>query len=362
MPRSWVPLLLLGLSSIGGCRRQDEAAAAPRDRERIAVETTQLRRIPISPSARTSADILPRRQVMVTAETAGRVRRLGVGVGDEVRRHGLLALLDTTKAGCNLSLIKAQRDRARAALDKARRDLARAEQLARKGVASASQLESAKSSVQLAEASLRETEARIELTRSQVADGRVLAPFAATVSVRHVELGDYVVPGKPVMTLVDYTTVKVKAGLHLVQALRVKKGDRCRVAVDLEGVAPLDGEVIAVGAAADPRSRQVPVEVEVKNPDGRLRPGMIAQVTCALGKPRPTLLVPQSAVVEQFEVPYAFVVVKGRAVRRQLELGPRHGLKVAVIKGLAPGEALVTVGQESLSDGTPVRVQTSARP
>ena len=86
---------------------------------------------------------------MVTAEAAGRVKGLHANIGDGVRLHQLLVRLDTTKTGHSLSLIKAQRDRARAALDKAKRDLSRAERLAHKGVSSKSQLDSATSAVQL---------------------------------------------------------------------------------------------------------------------------------------------------------------------------------------------------------------------
>ena len=350
----WIALFLAS----AGCREQDSAASPAAAAARVPVETRRLVRTPLRPLVHASADILPRRQVVVTAETAGQVRSLHARVGDAVKAGQLLARLDTTKAGHSLDLIRAQRDRAQAALDQARRDLARAEQLARRGVTSTSQLDAARSAVSLAEAGLREASARVKLTRSQVADGRVVAPFAASVATRHVEVGDYLVPGKPVLTLVDYARVKVKAGLHLHDALRVKRGDPCTVRVELAQLElpPRQGEVIAVGAAADTASRQVPVEAEIDNADGKLRPGMIAEVTFYLGEARLTLMVPQSAVVEQFEIPYAFVVEKGHAVRRRLQLGRRQGLQVAVTSGLKPGEELVVVGQESLSPGTPVRV------
>jgi RND family efflux transporter MFP subunit len=323
------------------------------------VEVITLKRHPVQPTALVSADLMPLRQVVVSAESAGKIRSLHVEVGDSVNKNQVLARVDATKAGHSLSLIGAQRDQARARLDKARRDLARAEELSKRGVMADSQLDAARNAVKLAEADVRAVSARHKLTANQLADSRALAPFAAIVASRHVEQGDFVMPGKPVVTLVDLSRVKVKAGLKMADAMKVSKGDRCQVRVDLAGsTQPLTGVVKVVGATADPRSRQVTVEVEIDNPEAKLKPGMIADVSFFLGPAAPTLLVPCDAVVEQFEIPYAYVVSakERRAQRRKLRVGKRYGLHRAVLAGLKEGETLVVVGQESLSDGKPVNV------
>ncbi|MCA9671456.1 MAG: efflux RND transporter periplasmic adaptor subunit [Myxococcales bacterium] len=361
---------LAALLAVAGCTSKPSSAsgsAAAGAQSRVPVKVLALAKRTLRPSVRVVADVAPWRKVTVAAEAAGRVRLLDAKVGEVVKAGALLVRVDASKVGDNLRLTRAQRDQAQATLDLARRQLTRIEKLARRGIVSDATLDAAKNRVRVAEASLAAARAQQRLTGRRHADSRIRAPFAATVAKRHVELGDYLAPGRPVVTLIDVSRVKVKAAVALADALAIKRGQRCEVRIKLLGEhKPLAGVVHTVGAAADPRSRRVEIEVALDNADGKLKPGLIAEVRFFLGAARSALLVPNAAIVEQFEVPYAFVVERtdsaglGHARRRRLELGRRVGLETVVKRGLAVGERLVVVGQEGLADGTPVKVVTTA--
>ncbi|MFH1129859.1 MAG: efflux RND transporter periplasmic adaptor subunit [Pseudomonadota bacterium] len=349
-------LLLLGLAVCGCKSSEGTSAESLSAHNRLPVETITLASFPVRPTARVVANVLARREVVVAAETAGRVRSLHADLGQTVKQGQILARLDATKTSHNLDLIRAQREQAQATLDIARRDLDRSEKLATQNVLAKATLDQAQNAMRLAEAQLRAVNAQVKLTGRQVADNKILAPFDAVVTERHVELGDYLTPGRPVMELVDISTVKIQAGLALEDTMHVKPKQKCEVRIKLLGPKPLVGVIAAVGVIADPRTRRVTVEVELPNEEGQIKPGMLAEVFFFLGPPAPAIFIPANAIVEQFEVSYAFVVEKNKAIRRELTLGQRRGLHKMVKKGLRAGDSLVVVGQESLAPGSPVQV------
>ena len=191
-----------------------------------------------------------------------------------------------------------------------------------------------------------------------MADATVRAPFAGIVAKRHVEVGDYLGPGTPVLQLANIDQVKIKVELPPGEALLVKPGDRAKLYVD-----PLlppgktkrkwpvvAAKVKAVSAVAQPVTRRVEVELLADNP-GTLKAGMIARVEIRLGPKRRALFIPQDAVIKRFGILYVFVFKANRAERRLVKLGVVKRGRVEVLSGLKEGEQVVVVGQERLRKG-----------
>jgi membrane fusion protein (multidrug efflux system) len=134
------------------------------------------------------------------------------------------------------------------------------------------------------------------------------------------------------------------------------------------------GRIVRVAPGLETASRTVAVEAEVKNPDGRLMPGMYSRVEISLGTRMDALRLPLTAVIDRVVGPAmgrnpalkdgprsdgharVFVIKKGRARTVRVVLGVRDGRYAEVLRGLAEGVRVITDGKERLRDGRPVRV------
>ena len=103
------------------------------------------------------------------------------------------------------------------------------------------------------------------------------------------------------------------------------------------------------------------IRAQVRNADTALRPGMFARVRLLTKDERDALVLPEQALVPQGEEQYVFRVVDGKAARTKVELGQRRDGRVEVVKGVAPGETIVTAGQLKLRDGMSVTLAAAAK-
>jgi RND family efflux transporter MFP subunit len=121
-----------------------------------------------------------------------------------------------------------------------------------------------------------------------------------------------------------------------------------------------EGEVRYVGASVDPRTRTFPIEVEVPNPGGRIKPEMIATISLARSELQGVIVVPQEALVRTAEGFRVFVAegAEGDRIARavDVEVGPGAGNEVVITAGLEAGDELVVVGQQQLAGGDRIRI------
>ncbi|HPC84576.1 MAG TPA: efflux RND transporter periplasmic adaptor subunit [Thermoanaerobaculaceae bacterium] len=291
--------------------------------------------------ARLPADVQPNRRAVLAAEVPGVIERLEVQEGQRVSAGDLLVAIDTR------SLRQALAE-AEAVFRQAAADFERAEQLAERRSITRQQLIDATTGRDVAAA-------RLENARLQLSKSEVKAPWAGTVAVRRVEVGDYAVPGQPLIELVDTARLKIRAFAPASDVPFLRVGAPARVVLEgIEGE-QAEGTVTRLGAELDPGARTLALEVEVANPGGRWRPGMLARIELPRRVLEAAVLVPLASVVDFESEKVLYVVEGGRARRQVVELGPVIGMEVVVNRGLAPGSVVVVEGQQQVSDGQPVR-------
>jgi membrane fusion protein (multidrug efflux system) len=122
-----------------------------------------------------------------------------------------------------------------------------------------------------------------------------------------------------------------------------------------------EGTVSAINPLVDAAGRAIVIRAQVRNADTLLRPGMFTRVKLLTKDERDALVLPEQALVPQGEEQFVFRVVDGKAARTKVELGQRRDGRVEVVKGVSPGETIVTAGQLKLRDGTPVTLATVAK-
>jgi RND family efflux transporter MFP subunit len=220
-------------------------------------------------------------------------------------------------------------------------------------------LDRARSDVAAASAAIDVATADANHARAMLAYARIEAPFDGVVTQRNIDTGDLTRPGPdgpPLFVVARSDVVTIAVDVPEVVAVEVNPGDRASVKLQAMSGRVVEGKVSRISWALDPKTRTIRVEIDIPNPDGRLRPGLYAYATVVAEEHPDVLTVPATAIVEGNGQPRCVVVADGKAARRPVVLGLNDGTRAEVISGLAAGDAVVKANAASLADGQPVQV------
>jgi membrane fusion protein (multidrug efflux system) len=297
------------------------------------------------------------RGVTLGSELPGLIRQITFDSGAAVKKGALLVKLDTSAEEAQLEAAKAD-----AAL--ARINLERARSLREAGSNSPAELDTAEARAKAAAAQVANLEAII-------AKKSIRAPFDGRVSIRSVELGQVLSAGSPVASLQSVTPIHADFWLPQQALAELKVGQRTRLRCDAYPGASWDGEVTAINPEVDAATRNVKVRATFTNADGRLRPGMFANVQVLAPQKRKVLVVPATSVMFAPYGDSVFTIdeAKGKdgqpalTVKQQtVRLGERRGDFVEVVDGLPPEATVVSRGAFKLRNGMAVVVNNALAP
>lgn len=330
-------------------------------------------------------------QASLSIKTTGRLKSLKVDVGSVVRAGEVLAqveprdyelrvqqsaaLLAQARARLGLPLDGDSDDvepetvstvrEARALFDEARSNRERIRTLETERILSPAERERAEAEFEVTQnryidalqdinerrAVLAQRRAEFEIARQQLADTELRAPFDGAVQERLTNVGEFLVSGTPVLTLVRRDPLRLQADIPERDAHRVRSGQNVRMT--LEGDTNVyTGRLARISPALDERTRMLRVEAEFPNP-GQLRPGRFARVEVVVEDATPALTIPADTLVRFAGTEKALVVVSNTASERILAIGRRQGPWIEVLQGLHAGE-LVIRSPEGLQTGDPV--------
>lgn len=295
----------------------------------------------------------------LSAQSAGTLTDL-VDVGTRVESGDAVARLDDR-------LIRAGLEQARATLASAESQARLAEETWRRqeplyqdSIISALEFETVLTQRNQARSTLAQAQAAVAQAEQQLENTIVRAPFAGTVEERFAEKGEQVLPGTPIVRVVNTRNLKVTAGVPETYAVDIRRGSR--VALSFRAYAALErrATVSFVGSVINPQNRTFQIEIELDNPDGILKPAMIADVKLTRRILEGQMVIPQTSVLRDETGTSVYVVetVGGETVaqRRSITLGPSFEGQTVVTAGLEAGHRVITAGQASVSDGDPVTV------
>lgn len=278
------------------------------------------------------------RQSTVSAQIAGRIVELRFDVGDVVKKGEVIVRIDERAATRALEASEAQVREAQAALANARARYERSKQLLSQKFISQAALDQDESAYKAAQARVSALLAGAGAAATEKRFATVVAPYGGVVSARHVELGEMAVPGKPLMTGFDPSTLRVVATVPQAQVAAIQASGRARVEVPSLG-RWIDVKQMTVMPSADPRTHTTRVRLELPADLRGVYPGVYARAHFIVGS-APKLLVPRAAVFRRSELTAVYVVGEdGRPRLRQVRVGSagdEHS--VEVLAGLKPGE------------------------
>jgi RND family efflux transporter MFP subunit len=194
----------------------------------------------------------------------------------------------------------------------------------------------------------------------------IRAPYDGVVIRRHVHTSDFLqASGSPVLTIAMIDPVRIMVDVPESAADRIAKGTKATVRIQALRGAEFTGVVAREPWALDATHRSLRVEIDLPNPEGRIRPGNYAYAAIPVEVPD-VFVIPHTALTYQDEVAYCWMVEEGKAARCQVQIGQRDGNNVEVIrfrKGAAPWrpfqgtELVITAQKGPLTDGRKVDVE-----
>jgi RND family efflux transporter MFP subunit len=367
-----------GLFALGYVPKQRQRAALEADLARTLAEPLAITVVKPRLSDEERAFSLPGsvqalERTSLYSRADGFVSRWLVDMGDRVEAGQLLAELDTPEldrqiehARASLGESEAEVARAKATRDYSVATLQRYELLAPAGLATQQDLDQRKAQARIDAASIRVAEAK---QRAQVAElarlvqlksfARVVSPFAGSVAQRNVERGTLVSSGDatPLFEVVatDPVRVLVQIPQSRVPAIRAELPASLQVSEYPQQT--FEGKVARSSGTLDPTSRTMSVEVRVPNADGRLLPGMYANVRLELASSRRGLMLPATTLVSTGGgMTVGVVDAEGKVTLVPIEIERDQGVELEVKRGLTGTEDVISAPPPGLRDGQVVRV------
>jgi HlyD family secretion protein len=314
-------------------------------------------------------EIDPKVKVNISAHIVGKIERLYFVEGDAVKRgqkivdlekHIYVAQRDRLLA--ELAGRRVEVQRAHAALNTARASLQRAQSLSKQGIQAQELFEqtrlgydNATAGLAAAEEGVRQTAAGLRQAEEDLSRTTIVSPIDGRVVQLNAHEGEVVVtgtmnnPGSVIAVIADLSEILVEAEVGETEVVAVRVGQEARVKIDAVADKEYHGRVVEIGSSASVRQqgagsgiRYFKVKVAVADADERLRPGMSAQVAIVTSTAAGAVSVPIQAVMGAQNKKHVFLVRDGKAKLVEVTAGISDATHVAVLKGLAKGDPVIT--------------------
>ncbi len=339
----------------------------------------------------------PQQEVAWRSQTEGTLLNLSVRVGDRVERGQVIGRLDdrllATEVEGNQAELSAleselaqarirvknaeiQLEEAKIQLEQAKSDATRYQELAETGLIPDQQAESyqtaakvaqkavltAQEAVRLEEQAVAVVQSRIASQKSAIAESQqrqtysqIVAPISGIVTARNSEPGSLIRAGEQVVTIGDFSQIKITVPLSELDLDRVELGQQVEIKLDAFGDRSFTGRVNRIAPTTNPASRQIPIEIIIDNPEGQIKGGLLARVSFTSPE-NESVVIPAAAIIEEQGANYIFTLAqngqenRGSVTKRKVVVGDRANGKVEITAGISPGERYVTRSSKPLED------------
>ncbi len=300
-------------------------------------------------------------KIEIVPDISGKIAKIYVEEGDDVQKRELLAELDTKAIRLQLEQAEAGVAVAEANFRDTERNMKRMERLKSENAVSEQQVEKVTLAYDSAKAQLQQAEAALNLARHNLDVSIMEAPFSGVIASKNAEVGDMInpmtgggAPGSGVITLMDFSTVKIEVELTYKDILRVKKGQPAHLKTSAFPNRLFDGVVNVVNLTADSLSKKFSVEIKIENKDMLLKPNTFGEVILEVSTRDDALVIPQSAILEG---KYVFIAGEGDvAVKKEVSIGLENSDVVEIAKGLQEEDLVIVDGNYGLEEGTKIEI------
>jgi RND family efflux transporter MFP subunit len=304
--------------------------------EQIAVAPVQYREVEQTYSVEGLVEAT--RQSTVSAQISGRIKEINFDVGSRVKKGQVILRIDERETAQALAGSNAQVIQAQATLQNAKANYERSKQLFEQKFISQSALDKAEAEYRVARARASETEASAGQASLAHGYSEVVAPYGGVVAARLVEVGEMVMPGKPLMVGFDPGEMRVIVSVPQYKLQEI--GSHPKVTVELPSLNRwVKAASSTVQPLADSRTHSTMVRVNLPSNEPDVYPGMFVRTHFVIGKAM-QLVIPLSAILHRSEVVAVYVVDENNKIKlRQVRVGDvTADGSIEVLAGLNPGE------------------------
>ncbi len=290
---------------------------------------------------RVTGSAIANAEVEMRSETSGLITQINLREGSRVSKGQLLVKINDAD-------LRAQRRQFELEMTLSKDTERRQKQLFERGAISQEDYD-------LALNRMNVIEAQIAVVDAQIARTEIRAPFAGTIGLRYVDMGDYLTPATRITTLQNIDSIKIDFSIPEQYAGLVNRGDRIEFRV--AGVDnTFDGRIFAIEPRIDMASRSLPIRAITPNRTGRILPGSFVEIEYLLEEITDAVLIPTQSLIPQLQGQIVYVSRSGRATPVNVRTGIRSSTKIQILDGLAFGDTVITTGILQLREGLPVNV------
>ena len=281
--------------------------------------------------------------VVLSAEQGGLVEWVGPKEGDRVEKGDLLVRIE-------VETLKTEYENAMAAYHLADKQYERRSNLFKERIIPREELDQSRTDRSMKQGAARAAKIRY-------LKGFVRAPISGMVNRVHVDPGEFVGEGAPVVELVNTDRVEVEVSMPELDVKYFRPGQKAMVTVDAYADQQFLGDIEFVAFKADGLTKTFRVKILLDNSAGLIRPGMMVRAYMLRRVVPDALAVPLFALLDKGGERVLFVAENGRAQSRMVRLGIIDNDRVQILEGLQPGDQLIVTGQTEVEDGIKVVLQ-----
>jgi membrane fusion protein (multidrug efflux system) len=342
----FIPILLLVLS---GC--QQERMTQESDTT-IPVRVATVEKSSIQELVTATGTVYAVKETIIATEQAGKYTlrknpRTGkaFAMGDSVAADTLLISLDNPEYVNQIAM-----DSKKLSLESAEREFTKQQSVYEKGGITLSE-------VKAAEGALIDARYSLDNAVISLAKLEIRAPFSGViVDLPHFTSGQWVAASTEVATMMDYSRLYAELTLPGKEMVRIQRNQGVAVSNYSREQQRLEGKVTQVSPALDPTSRMFKIKIEASNPKLLLKPGMFVRADIIVQEKADVIVIPKDIILERRGRKTVYVVQRGIALERRLELGIETSDSVEVLEGLNPEDSLIIEGFETLRNRSRVKV------
>ena len=284
---------------------------------------------------------VPNEEVLVSSEVAGKITKILFKEGAFVKKGTVLIQLDVAE-------LKAQRERLLVQQQLSRKIAERLEGLYKKEGVSLQEYE-------IARAEADQVDKELSLIDVQIEKRTIKAPFDGLLGLRQVSEGSYLSPGTAIVNLVSVNPIEIECSVPERYNTNVEVGTTIKFRMDGSNT-DYNATVIAKEPNIDPTTRTLRLKASAPNPGSRILPGAFANVTVNLKNFEGTIMIPTEAILPELGGKKVYVYKNGKAQPVDVETGIRNEGRIQVLKGLSPGDTIITTGILQIRPGAEVSI------
>jgi membrane fusion protein (multidrug efflux system) len=302
------------------------------------------------------------RVAKVSAEVSGQVEAVKVEVGDHVASGAALVELDREIEQLTLEALRASTRQASAELADAKRRYQDAKRLREQNSISQNQLRLLEAEVEVDGATLKQKKAEEDRQQARVQRHTLQAPFGGVISERLTETGEWIEPGRPVVTLVAIDDLRIEFRVPQEFYPRINSQSTVGVTLDALPEREFDGTIDAVVPVSDASSRTFLIHVRLDAGDARLTPGMSVHGKLNLSTGRRDVVISRDAILRYPDGRVTVWVINPDSEpptvsEKRVITGDGFKGLIPIHEGIQANDVIVVRGNESLQEGQQVRIQ-----